>query len=161
MKVLSWNVRGLGKTQTVNRLKNSLRRSNPQVLFLMETKLNARRMERVRHMCGYRFGVDVGSVGSMGGLSIGWKPECDVRLLSYSQFHIDVVIQESETLKRRFTGFYGRPAERDRDLSWNLLRQLHSNQSMPLLVAGDFNEIMYSYEKKGRRIRPERNMVRF
>ncbi|KAH1045529.1 hypothetical protein J1N35_036313 [Gossypium stocksii] len=43
------------------------------VVFLMETKLNCRRMERVRCQCGFHNGIDVSSEGTRGGLSIGWK----------------------------------------------------------------------------------------
>lgn len=32
---------------------------------------------------------------------------------------------------------------------------------MPWMVVGDFNEIMYSFEKKGGRLRNEQNMARF
>ncbi|GMI75964.1 hypothetical protein HRI_001265700 [Hibiscus trionum] len=70
MSLISWNVRGLGKPRAVNRLRNSLRGIHPQFLFLMETKLSARRMERVRHKCGFRFGIDVAVVGSRGGALI-------------------------------------------------------------------------------------------
>ncbi|GMI84947.1 hypothetical protein HRI_002164000 [Hibiscus trionum] len=161
MKVITWNVRGLGKPRAVNRLKNTLRGINPHVLFLIETKLDVRRMERVRHRCGFRFGIDVGANGSKGGLSLGWKPDCNVTLSSYSLHHIDVIIKEDDVEPWRFTGFYGNPIESERANSWNLLRRLSTQHDMPWLVAGDFNEIMYSFEKMGRRIRPERNMLHF
>ncbi|MBA0749250.1 hypothetical protein Gogos_003199, partial [Gossypium gossypioides] len=45
MKTFSWNVCGLGKPQTVHRLKNILREVRPQLLFLMEHKISTRRME--------------------------------------------------------------------------------------------------------------------
>ncbi|GMI77433.1 hypothetical protein HRI_001412600 [Hibiscus trionum] len=90
----------------------------------METKLNGRRMERVRRRCGYLFGIDVSAVGSRGGLSLGWKPEVDVTLRSYSQSHIDVVVEEGEGVRWRFTGFYGNPVENERHASWSLLREL-------------------------------------
>ncbi|KAA3468467.1 Exo_endo_phos domain-containing protein [Gossypium australe] len=34
-------------------------------------------------------------------------------------------------------------------LRWNLLKRLSSDCNCPWLVAGDFNEIMYSFEKRG------------
>ncbi|MFQ6640906.1 hypothetical protein Gotur_014657 [Gossypium turneri] len=43
MRVLSWNVRGLGRPRTVARLKNKLRAINPRILFLMETKLSSKK----------------------------------------------------------------------------------------------------------------------
>lgn len=32
--------------------------------------------------------------------------------------------------------------------SWNLLRQLGQDKSKPWMIANDFNEITYSFEKK-------------
>ncbi|GMJ14221.1 hypothetical protein HRI_005091300 [Hibiscus trionum] len=161
MKVISWNVRGLGTPRAVTRLKNSLRGHNPHILFLIETKITVRRMERVRHRCGFRYGIDVAANGSKGGLSLGWKPDCNITLSTYSQHHIDVIIREEDNEPWRFTGFYGNPIENERSRSWALLRQLKEQHDMPWLIAGDFNEVMFSFEKMGRRIRPERCMQQF
>ncbi|KAA3486891.1 BEACH domain-containing lvsC [Gossypium australe] len=71
MKILSWNVRGLGQSRTVRRLKNKLRHIQPQILFLMETKVTSKRMESIRRRCGFTNGIDVDTIGSMRGLSLG------------------------------------------------------------------------------------------
>lgn len=48
----------------------------------METKISTSRMGKVRLKCGHFCGVDVGAVGSRGGLSFGWKVGCSVTLRS-------------------------------------------------------------------------------
>ncbi|KAH1031929.1 hypothetical protein J1N35_044103 [Gossypium stocksii] len=73
MKILSWNVRGLGRSRTVNRLRNKLRAINLHILFLMETKLDSKKMELVRVKCGFPNGIDVSACSSKGGLSLEWK----------------------------------------------------------------------------------------
>ncbi|KAH1056279.1 hypothetical protein J1N35_034344 [Gossypium stocksii] len=125
MKVMSWNIRGLGRPHTVNRLKNKLRAINPHILFLMETKLNSKRMERVRVKCGFDNGIGIDAVGSKGGLSLGWKENGLIRLKSYSSFHIDVEVQDVDCGEIwHLTGFYGHPEERYQVQSWNLLWML-------------------------------------
>ncbi|GMI82621.1 hypothetical protein HRI_001931400 [Hibiscus trionum] len=161
MKLFCWNVRGLGKLRAMNRLKNMLRGVNPQILFLMETKLDKRRMEMARRRCGFMFGIDIPAVGTRDGLSIGWKCDCDVTLKSYSRWHIDIEIKEENAVKWRFTGFYGCPEERNRTESWRLLKQLGVDQSLPWVVAGDFNEIAFSFEKHGGCVRSKRQMTEF
>ncbi|MBA0818435.1 hypothetical protein Gohar_021253 [Gossypium harknessii] len=47
------------------------------------------------------------------------------------------------------------------DESWNLLRRLCNQVEYPWLVCGDFNEILYGYEKKGGLAREERRMEAF
>ncbi|MBA0843990.1 hypothetical protein Goarm_001126 [Gossypium armourianum] len=64
MKILSWNIRRLGKLWIINCLKNKLRVISPQILFLMETKLSMKQMEAVRRKCGFGNGIDVGAIGS-------------------------------------------------------------------------------------------------
>ncbi|KAL4377488.1 hypothetical protein GQ457_02G029520 [Hibiscus cannabinus] len=87
MKLICWNVRELGNPRAINHLRNSLSGCHPQVVFLMKTKLDARRMERIRCKCGYLFGIDVSAVGMCEGLSIGWNHDfrCHVeKLFSFS-----------------------------------------------------------------------------
>ncbi|KAA3464777.1 Exo_endo_phos domain-containing protein [Gossypium australe] len=61
----------------------------------------------------------------------------------------------------RFTGLYGSPYLRDQNLVWNLLRKLSQVGNYPWLVAGDFNEIMYSFEKKRGLPRDQKRMEVF
>ncbi|KAA3477692.1 reverse transcriptase [Gossypium australe] len=72
---------------------------------------------------------DVGVLGSRGGLSLAWKGNYLVNLKSFSSFHIDVEVQES-----------------DCGAIWRLT---------------DFNEILRLHEKRGGRLRSERQMMAF
>ncbi|KAA3481457.1 reverse transcriptase [Gossypium australe] len=108
------------------------------MVFFIETKIDDKRMERIRRRCGFVNGIDVGVEGSRGGLCVAWR----------------------ENFKR-FTGFYGSPYASDLNASWNLLRTLGREQRYLWLVSGNFNEIMYSFEKSGGQPREERKMAAF
>ncbi|GMI74475.1 hypothetical protein HRI_001116800 [Hibiscus trionum] len=162
MKIISWNFRGLGKLRTIRRLRNKLRSTSPQLLFLMETKLSSQRMARVRIHCGFTLGFDVSAQGSRGGLFLAWSPSLAVSIRSYSINHIDADVRDvNSDLQWRFTSFYGNPVESQRSSSWDLLRSLDTDRTSPWLVAGDFNEVMLASEKKGGCVRSERNMEAF
>ncbi|GMI84759.1 hypothetical protein HRI_002145200 [Hibiscus trionum] len=162
MKILSWNVRGLGQSRTVGRLRNFLRDVNPAVIFLIETKLQSAQMEKVRKSFGYQFGIDISSRGRSGGLSLAWKSSCKVTLRSFSVRHIDVILEEdSDGCSWRFTGFYGAPEVENRAASWNLLRQLNDLPDFPWMVMGDFNELLFASEKSGGRLRNSSQMDNF
>ncbi|KAA3473504.1 Exo_endo_phos domain-containing protein [Gossypium australe] len=91
-----------------------------------------------------------------------WTEEVVVTLRSFSKNHIDVMVKEENTNEEwRFTGFYGSPYATNKIESWNLLRKLGEDQSHPWLVCGDFNEIMYSFEKMGGSAREEWKMEAF
>lgn len=81
-------------------------------------------MEVVRRRCEFNNEIDVGAIGTKGGLSFGWKDNNSlVTLRSFSQYHIDMNIFYTETdTSWRLTRFYGSPEENHRNLSWNLLR---------------------------------------
>lgn len=76
------------------------------------------------------------------GLALFWLNDVPVRLRHYSFRHIDVevgLLGSSEI--SRFTGIYGFATQGERVLTWDLLRTLAAQSSLPWLVAGDFNEI--------------------
>ncbi|GMI96662.1 hypothetical protein like AT1G43760 [Hibiscus trionum] len=119
-------------------------------------------MERIRRSCGFLNGFDVAAEGSRGGLSLGWSPDVQVSIVSFSISHIDmVVVSLADNVSWRLTGFYGNPVDSQRVHSWNLLRSLGEDQSLSWVAIGDFNEILYANEKRGGRVRPERNMNAF
>ncbi|KAA3480252.1 reverse transcriptase [Gossypium australe] len=118
-------------------------------------------MEKVRQRCGYHFGIDVESTGSKGGLSLAWRWNVNIVLQSFSQHHIDVIVEENEGKKWRLTGFYGSPYTKDREKAWNILRRLCNLGNYPWLICGDFNKILYGFEKKGGLPREEKKMEEF
>lgn len=128
----------------------------------METKLNERKMELGHRKLGFVNGINVATRGTIGGLTLCWKENSLVSLRSFSNHHIDVNVRDNEKgINWRFISFYGCPEEKNKHLSWKLLRQLGRKYNGPWLVLGDLNEILYSFEKKGGRLRSERKMSEF
>ncbi|KAA3462361.1 reverse transcriptase [Gossypium australe] len=102
------------------------------------------------------------SIRVTGGLCLAWKGGIGITLRSYSKWHIDVLIKEDGIQEEwRFTGFYGSPYVRNQNHVWNLLERLSQDRDYPWFVVGDFNEIMYSFEKKGGFPRDPRRMEIF
>lgn len=56
--------------------------------------------------------------------------------------------------KWRYTGFYGCPERERRQESWNLLRTLATESDLPWCVLGDFNDMLFDFEKQGGRPQP-------
>ena len=73
---------------------------------------------------------------------------------SSSQNHVDVVINKGKENAWRFTGIYVAPKTHLRMETWNLIRELKSQFSLPWLCSGDFNELLKSHEKHGGHLRP-------
>lgn len=59
-------------------------------------------------------------------------------------------------MRWRCIGFYGAPQEQRWEVSWQLLHQLNDCSKVPSLVIGDFNVILFSFEKQGGLLQCER-----
>ncbi|KAA3454784.1 reverse transcriptase [Gossypium australe] len=119
-------------------------------------------MERVRRSSGFLNGVEVDPEGSKGGLCLAWKENVSISVQSYSRRHIDALVGDQNTdQKWRLTGFYGSPYAQERQESWQILKSLHCDDNQPWFVCGDFNKIMYGFEKQGGLPREEKRMEEF
>lgn len=70
---------------------------------------------------------------------------------SSSQNHVDVLVKRKDMIKIRFTGFYSHPELNQRQLSWDLIRNISQRVSEDWIIGGDFYEIMDDFEKSGGR----------
>ncbi|XP_074299050.1 uncharacterized protein LOC141630070 [Silene latifolia] len=145
MSILSLNCRGLGHPDAVGALRHLLRREAPAMVFLCETKLSGHEIRTVRAKFDSYFGMEVDSVGRSGGLAFWWNKEINCEFVSSSVHHMDFIIRDGNG-DWRVTGFYGWPMVADRHLSWELLRVLGRQSTLPWMCIGDYNEILYADE---------------
>ena len=83
MILFSWNCRGLGNLRTVHALQSLVKTQGPEVLFLMETKLNSREMESIQVLLGFNNMFVVPSHGRSGGLAMLWRQEVGLEIRNY------------------------------------------------------------------------------
>ncbi|CAM8905802.1 unnamed protein product [Rhodiola kirilowii] len=159
MKMLCWNCQGLGQPQIVWSLADMVRCYKPQIVGLIETKSDNGRIEALRRKLGFECGLGVDSNGRSGGMALWWKEDLQLTVRSFSSYHIDCDFEVGERI--RLTVFYGNPATHRRSETWNLLRSLSYASNFPCVVLGDFNEVLFSWEVKGRRLRKEWQMRSF
>ena len=123
MICLSWNCRGLRNPDAVRELRNVVKQEGPALVFVMETKIRAVKVENLKFSLGFSGCFAVDSVGLSGGLGLFWSKDVSVELKNYSAGHIDCVVRRVDTPSEvwRFTGFYGAPRVEDRHHSWRFL----------------------------------------
>ena len=159
---LCWNCRGIGNPRTVYALRDYLRRWNSKIIFLSETKLRLKQMEKIKFKLGFANGLIVPSVGRSGGHALLWFREINLDIMRYSNHHIDAIISEmSGAFKWRFTSFYGYFETHLRNESWNLLSFLNNQFSLSWFCCGDFNDILSVNEKSGGTLRSQHQMEGF
>ncbi|KAL9420507.1 hypothetical protein AB3S75_038141 [Citrus x aurantiifolia] len=136
MKIISWNVQGLGKSRTFREAQKLLQELRPQILFLSETKMMAKQMEVKRRLLKFENCFVVDRCGLGGGLALLWTSDVSLEVKSYSKHHIDSVIHNGNGSSWRCTGVYGHPESEQKKHTWSLLRRLAGMSSLPWLCFG-------------------------
>jgi hypothetical protein len=130
------------------------------VVFLSETKMNSKAIDRLKWSLGFRHGVAVDSKEKSGDLALLWRDRVEVTVRPWCQYYIDAKIKWGDT-EWRFTGIYGEPRKELRQKTWDVLRYLRGQDSLPWLYAGDYNEIIRSDEQVGGNAQSAAQMERF
>uniref|UniRef100_A0A803LVS9 Endonuclease/exonuclease/phosphatase domain-containing protein n=1 Tax=Chenopodium quinoa TaxID=63459 RepID=A0A803LVS9_CHEQI len=151
--ILSWNCRGLGSISAVNALKRVVFLESLQLVFLSETRLKKHEAEKIKNKINFSCAFVVECEGEgrkrSGGLMLLWKDGVDVDLMSFSQNHINVLIDSLIDGGWRFTSVYGFPEEERKHKTGLLMEILADSQDKPWLCGGDFNLMLVSSEKQG------------
>ena len=97
MSTLAWNCRGLGNRRTVRALEKVVSSEDPNFIFLMETKLVVTKMDGIKEGLNRSQGLVVLSKGWSGGLALLWKKELKVSVQTFSDNHIDAIVDQGVT----------------------------------------------------------------
>ena len=161
MNILSWNCQGLGHPRTVNSLRMWCWRDRPNIVFVMETMLHSNDLVKVRNKCGFSDGLCLSSRGNSGGIGLWWR-EINLEISSFSEHHVEATVKNNEGHPVwRAVGIYGWPETEHKYKTWELMRTLRGEGSLPTVIFGDFNEIVSMTEKDGGAVRGERQMDDF
>ncbi|PWA56180.1 hypothetical protein CTI12_AA420120 [Artemisia annua] len=151
MRLLSWKVQGLGNPWTVRHLRELVKENKPSIVFLMETRLHDTESNSIRRcFLDFNFLV-VNPVRRAGGLMLLWNKNLNVQITSFSNHYISFSVTEDNGKEWRGSGIYGWPTNHDKYQTWLLLRSLKNLSTLPWVCFGDFNEVLYSFEKVGAR----------
>lgn len=161
MNCLAWNCRGLGNFRTVRALNDLVRGHKPDILFLCETISVATKIEKFRVKFKYDYCFSVDRVGRSGGLAVFWRNYSEVSVDNYSQNHIDLVFTENGATSWRLTLYYGFPERTRRKDAWEMICRLANISTLPWCIMGDFNDLLYSADKKGKHPHPNSLMEGF
>uniref|UniRef100_A0A7N2MZT8 Uncharacterized protein n=1 Tax=Quercus lobata TaxID=97700 RepID=A0A7N2MZT8_QUELO len=99
MSIMSWNCRVLGNPWSVQALKRVIRKEGPNLVFLMETKLEKKDMKKVQEEIGILQGIAVSSVGRRGGLALLWKPDMNVSIRFLNRWYIDALVDSKDEIR--------------------------------------------------------------
>ncbi|KAL7224204.1 hypothetical protein ACSBR1_025632 [Camellia fascicularis] len=114
----------------------------------METKNKHSILERLHRSMRFTDSAYVDPVGLAGGLALWWTADVDIDIRSCNSNLLRCVLSH-QGVTWLATCIYAPPREQIRNLFWDSIRSLASENQYPWLCMGDFNEIEASWEKTG------------
>ncbi|XP_074299764.1 uncharacterized protein LOC141630925 [Silene latifolia] len=96
-----------------------------------------------------------------GGIGFWWR-DIDAELVVYDKNHVVVDVKVGNgSVSWRAVGIYGWPESENKHRTWSMLRRIREASNLPMVLFGDFNEILSPHEKEGGSIRRECHMDAF
>ncbi|KAE8793691.1 lrr receptor-like serine threonine-protein kinase fls2 [Hordeum vulgare] len=94
------------------------RKEDPDVLFLAETKLSKKELEKFRWLLGLANMIAWNPEGRSRGIVMFWRRGVDITLRTYGRRHVDVDVKEDDGRVWRLTGMYGESATERKMETW-------------------------------------------
>lgn len=158
MRTIAWNCRGAGRAsiaraKIVRALKELIRESNPDIVFLSETKIKSPKINKICDRLKFVDSWCVDSNGKSGGLVLFWRLGVELEVV-FSDKNLIIALVFSDPLEAPWLLFviYGPYQRSKRKKLWELLENMVSSFSGPWVVIGDFNCIKRAKEKCGGRV---------
>ncbi|XP_058104713.1 uncharacterized protein LOC131248452 [Magnolia sinica] len=154
MIVLSWNVRGLGSRQKRSLIKGSIRRKQPDVLCLQETKVPKFSKQLLDSLWGDQDAdfVSLDASGSSGGILIAWKSsKWDLPTLSGAFSKAALLQDKYSSFRCIVISVYGPTDDSLRPNFWEELNVIRQSFTGPCCFVGDFNVIRFPHKHSRRR----------
>lgn len=96
LKILNWNVRGLGDPNKCAVVKDIVYDSKPALVCFQETKWNECSIFRVRQVCPSRFKnfIELNAEGTRGGILLVWSSSFSFVSSFRNSFCVSVILQK-------------------------------------------------------------------
>jgi len=153
MRIATWNIRGWGSKGKKNTVKNLIKEESIELIGLVETKhSDVSQWDMMR--CWGKQDTDwvhIPATNSSRGLILTWHKESFVAVNTFlGQRWISVQgVFENDNFRCAVCVVYAPNDQRGRMTVWDQLRYLKQHLRLPLLIMGDFNEVVTIDERKG------------
>lgn len=143
-----WNVHGAGSREFLAVLRELIRTHKPTVLALVETHMGGERAMKIASVLGYHGHTRVDARGFSGGIWVYWKPELvSVDTIDQNNHYITMEITKNGDTPWYFSVIYASPDPLKRQDLWQALQEFANSHNKPWLLAGDFNETRFGWER--------------
>jgi hypothetical protein len=150
MITLPWNCRGLAQASTIRSLRAMIRKHNPDILFLSETKVSPLVSTPILRQLGFSLMTHAPPSGSKGGLLLAWRTDVNIVCFHVS-CNIICVWHYADDPCIKCLLVYGPPYKNLCVDFWNAMDAFGASYNDPWICIGDFNAIISPNDKLGGR----------
>ncbi|KAJ0960379.1 hypothetical protein J5N97_001796 [Dioscorea zingiberensis] len=150
LKILCWNCRGSSNPKTLNRIKSLIRRCQPDLVCLVETRADSNRIDNFckKFNKGWHW-AGIPSQGMSGGIVTLWKQRVGmVTPLATTKLCLHLIISSENPREWVLSVVYNAQSIQIQRSLWHNL-EIFSSFQIPWVLAGDFNAIRNTEEHRG------------
>ena len=152
MSIFIWNCQGAANPKFIATLRSFLQNLKPLMVVLVEPRISGVRADKAIKKIGLPHSHRVEANGFSGGIWLLWENCVDLTIIqSHHQFIHAGISWPLVGLNTQFTAIYGSPTPSLRERLWTDLKGIRTNSSGSWFLAGDFNAVLFSDERKGGR----------
>ncbi|XP_028790095.1 uncharacterized protein LOC114746079 [Neltuma alba] len=149
MNTLIWNCQGAAKSKFHSVLKSFIAEHKPDVLVLIEPRVSGPPVDRIIRSFGFPNSHRVEACGFSGGIWLLWSDRMSLQIIhSHWQFIHTKVRDTQSNQEFYFSAIYGSPNSTIRAHLWPVLMSLAPSVEGPWALAGDFNAVLASSERR-------------
>lgn len=143
-----WNVQGAGSREFLKVLRELIRLHKPTILILVETHMGGNHAQKLANLLKFNGHVRVDAQGFSGGIWVYWKPKVvTVDAIEQNHQYITMEVTRVGETPWYFSAIYASPNPTNRKTLWEALTNFANTHNKPWLLAGDFNETRFDWER--------------
>lgn len=156
-RIIAWNVRGAMHESGKLFIKELIRSKKPEFIFLFETRCQYAQASFFWNSLGFTSSFVAEANGFSGGIWVMKRSNSSlsVRLLHHHPQAVTFEIWQ-DNMSWACSVVYASPASSQRDILWQHLSTIRASISIPWLLIGDMNEILFPSEVRGGEFHPNR-----
>ena len=132
MRTIAWNCRGTGRASTVRALKELIHESDPDIVFLSETKIKSMRINKICDRLKFVDSWCVDADGLLGGLALFWRLGVELEVVfSNKNMIMALVYSDPPEAPWLLFAIYDPIQRSKKEKFWGLLENMVSTFSGP------------------------------
>lgn len=120
------------------------------LVFFMETKCRSNKLRGLGLTMGFKFYTRVDADGMVGGIWAVWDDCYGISFIKIHSRCLLLKVVDERGIKWLLMLLYGHPNLRYRAETWAVVAEALEGWSLPILVMGDFNQVLFPEEKSGK-----------